>query len=222
MSFVALLVGERHTDRPATACPVIATFVIKINDAIDCETRQALKPLAHDIIGTNDGLAGVRAWYLARTCINDVFARLVDEAGMSVELPRLPEEPDNSFDFKRLSARLNAIGKQAGIDPSLLFDCRYLLRALARGSDELVASAAAVLFIDAAHKHGAEPEVNPFWQAAIAMFSHLCGIGKATRGPVALIEEQMITDAIRSRTGRSYAPLFVWMLPQRWKTRISA
>ncbi len=43
MSFVAMLAGERHTDRPATACPVIAAYVIKINDAIDCDTRQELK-----------------------------------------------------------------------------------------------------------------------------------------------------------------------------------
>lgn len=222
MSFVALLAGERHTDRPSTACPVITAFVIKINDTIDCDTRQGLKPLARDILGTNDGHSHARAWFLARTCINDVFARLVKESGSSEITPTLPLEPDNSIDFKSLSGELNAIGKRAGVASSLLFDIRYLLRALSRGSDELVAIAAAVLFVDAAHRHGAPTSTNPFWQAAIAMFSHLCGIGKASRGPVAIIEEQMITEAIRSRTGRSYAPLFVWMLPDRWKARVSA
>lgn len=221
MSFVALLAGERHTDRPSTACPVITAFVIKINDAIDCDTRQGLKPLAHDIIGTNDGRSRDRAWFLARTCVNDVLARLVAETGASVTLPTLPRVRDDTIDFKKLSAGLNAIGKRAGVDSSLLFDIRYLLRALARGSDELVAIASAVLFVDAAHRHGAMPAENPFWQAAIAMFTHLCGIGKTSRGPVTMIEEKIITDAIRSRTGSAYAPLFVWMLPERWKSRIS-
>ena len=222
MSFVALLAGERHTDRPSTACPVITAFVIKINDAIDCDTRQALKPLAHDILGTNDGHSRERAWFLARTCINDVFARLVSETGVAAKLPTLPVSRDDSIDFKALSSELNAIGKRSGVDSSLLFDIRYLLRALARGSDELVAIASAVLFVDTAHRNGAPPAENPFWQAAIAMFSHLCGIGKVTRGPVAMIEEQIITEAIRTRTGNSYAPLFVWMLPERWKAGISA
>ena len=186
MSFVALLAGERHTDRPSTACPVITAFVIKINDAIDCDTRQALKPLAHDILGTNDGHSRERAWFLARTCINDVFARLVSETGVASKLPALPVSRDESIDFNALSSELNAIGKRSGVDSSLLFDIRYLLRALARGSDELVAIASAVLFVDTAHRNGAPPVENPFWQAAIAMFSHLCGIGKVSRGPVAI------------------------------------
>lgn len=39
MSLVALLAGERHTDRPVNACPVIAFFAIKINDTLDCDAR---------------------------------------------------------------------------------------------------------------------------------------------------------------------------------------
>ncbi|MEK9967406.1 MAG: hypothetical protein VW582_13730, partial [Rhodospirillaceae bacterium] len=58
MSLVALLAGERHTDRPATACPVIAAYAIKVNDTVDCDTRQGLKLMATRIMGTNDGRHG--------------------------------------------------------------------------------------------------------------------------------------------------------------------
>lgn len=219
MSFVALLAGERHTDRPVTACPVIATFAIKINDAIDCETRQRLKPLAHDILGTNDGRSAERAWYLGRTCVNDVFGGIADAAGVSAQdLPRLPEQRNASIDFNRLSSNIKALCKQYAIDRTILFDVRYLLRALARGSDDLVASAAAVLFIDAAHLHGADTDRNPYWKSAIALFSRLCRVGRDGRAPVALIEERLIADAIRSRSAKSYAPLLFWLAPIRRKS----
>lgn len=117
MSFVALLAGERHTDRPATACPVIASFVIKINDSIDCDTRQDLKPLAVRIMGTNDGYRRKRAWVLTRECVNDVFARALENAGAPGEvisaLPRMPIRYDSSFDYKGLSDKLQKIGRDA-------------------------------------------------------------------------------------------------------------
>ena len=96
MSLVALLAGERHTDHPATACPVIAAFAIKVNDTVDCDTRQGLKLMATRIMGTNDGRHGERAWLLARVCVNEIFARLTEDAGAPVDviadLPRMPRE----------------------------------------------------------------------------------------------------------------------------------
>ncbi len=218
MSFVALLAGERHTDRPSTACPVITTFVIKINDAIDCDTRQRLKPLAHDILGTNDGRSAERAWYLARTCVNDVFAGIAAAAGASPdEIPHLPESRDNSIDYSLLSSRLKVISKRCPVDKAVLFDIRYLLRALARGSDELTASAAAVLFVDAARLSGEPTDTNPYWMAAVTMFSRLCRIGKDARTPATMVEERLVADAIRARTTKSYAPLLFWLMPKNRK-----
>jgi hypothetical protein len=54
MSFVALLAGERHTDAPCTASPVIRRFAMAINDEMPVELRQKLKPFAPRIIGTRD------------------------------------------------------------------------------------------------------------------------------------------------------------------------
>ena len=106
ISLVAVLAGERHSDRPTTACPVLTAFAIRINDAIDCDSRQDLKPIAACIMGTNDGRERERAWVLIREAVNDVFARIMEDAGapgnVVADLPRLPLEIDYSFDIAAL------------------------------------------------------------------------------------------------------------------------
>jgi hypothetical protein len=104
MSLVALLAGERHSDRPATACPVIASYAIKINDTLDCDTRQGLKLLAARIMGTNDGRHAERAWLLARVCVNEDFAYLMEDVGapatVIADLPRMPLNINSLFDYE--------------------------------------------------------------------------------------------------------------------------
>lgn len=217
MSFVALLAGERHTDRPATACPVIASYVIKVNDAIDCDTRQDLKPLAMRIMGTNDGRQQDRAWILARECVNDVFARLLEEAGASgaevSALPRMPVQFQSSFDYSSLMHDLQITGRHHQVPRSCLYDLRYLLRAMERGSHELVASAAAVLLVDCARLRDVPVAENPYWNKAIDMFSRLCDVGEDNRVPVPVIEERLMADANRDRVAETYTPLLLWLFP---------
>jgi hypothetical protein len=217
MSFVALLAGERHTDRPATACPVIASYVIKINDAIDCDTRQDLKPLAARIMGTNDGRQRERSWLLARECVNDVFARLLEDAGAPGEvvsnLPRMPLRPDSSIDYKSLSNNLQNIARKYHVPRSCLYDLRYLLRAMERRSHKLVASTAAVLLVDCARLRDGPVTENPYWNKAIAMFSQLCDVGDNARVPVPVVEERLMADANRDRVAETYAPLLLWLFP---------
>lgn len=217
MSFVALMAGERHTDRPTTACPVIASFVIKINDAIDCNTRQQLKPFAARIMGTNDGRRRERAWVLARECVNDVFARELEDAGapgdVVAALPRMPVAADKSFDFTKLSSELNAVGRTYGVAKNRLYDLRYLLRAMERGSDELAASAAAVLIVDCARLDNGAVAENPYWKKAIEMFSRLCDVGDGDRVPVPVMEERLLADANRDRMAGAYTPILLWLFP---------
>ena len=52
-----MLAGERFSDRPATASPVIAAFLRTYNDGVDDERRQDLYPLAALIVGTAGGRA---------------------------------------------------------------------------------------------------------------------------------------------------------------------
>ncbi|MBT5569725.1 MAG: hypothetical protein HOJ90_00755 [Alphaproteobacteria bacterium] len=222
MSLVAVLAGERHSDRPTTACPVITAFAIRINDAIDCDSRQDLKPMAVRIMGTNDGHERDRAWVLSREAVNDVFARVMEDAGapgdVVADLPRLPQDIDYKFDIKGLSSDLSAIGRANNVPRGLLFDIRYMLRALTRGSDELVASAAANLMLDSARLNGIAVAQNPYWTKAIDMFSQLCAIGEAERAPVPVHEERLMADVNRGRVADGDHPVLFWLFPGLRKT----
>jgi hypothetical protein len=55
MELASMLAGERFSDRPQTASPVIAAFLRTYNDAIDDDRRQDLYPLAALIVGTARG-----------------------------------------------------------------------------------------------------------------------------------------------------------------------
>jgi hypothetical protein len=222
MSLVALLAGDRHTERPATACPVMASFAIKINDTVDCDTRQGLKLFAPQIIGTNDGRSRERAWLLARVCVNEVFAYAMEDAGADgaaiSDLPRMPITPDDSFDFNALLHELHATGRRHGVDRGRLADLRYLLRACARGTPEFIAGAAAVMIVDCARVADVPVAENRYWDIAIRMFDRLCDIGIENRGPDRVLEENLMTAGARSRAETAYKPLFVWLFGG-WRNR---
>jgi hypothetical protein len=76
MSFVALLAGERHTDRPASASPLIRNLAISVNDAMPGDVRQRLKPFAVRMIGTNDGHDRARAEVLRQALVAEILPRL--------------------------------------------------------------------------------------------------------------------------------------------------
>jgi len=81
MSFVAYLAGERHTDRPRTASPLVRTFAIQLNDGAVDAWRQELKPFAPKIIGTNDGREQDRADILFKAVIQEILPRAQAEFG---------------------------------------------------------------------------------------------------------------------------------------------
>lgn len=215
MSLVALLAGERHTDRPATACPVIAAYAIKINDTVDCDSRQGLKLMATRIMGTNDGNTAERAWLLARVCVNEVFTYLMEDTGapatVIADLPRMPLGVDSSFDFKQLSNDIQMVGRHYGMERSRLADFRYLLRACVRGSAEFVAAAAAVTIVDCARLSSVPVEDNRYWEVAINLFDRLCDVGLANRVPGRVMEESLMTIGARSRAEFVFKPLLVWL-----------
>lgn len=52
MELASMLAGEPFSDRPGTACPVIAGFLRAYNDRIDDERRQHLYRYAAEVVGT--------------------------------------------------------------------------------------------------------------------------------------------------------------------------
>jgi len=142
MSFVALLAGEFFTDRPKTASQVIRKFVIPLNDRIDDDQRQRLKPFAPRIIGTNDGHDAARAGLIFLAVLDDIVPAAmadglirIDTAGVGSSETSVPTEPLEQRRIHRNLAnvidgfhgqRFDMMAKEAG----------HLVAALAERTDD--------------------------------------------------------------------------------------
>ena len=63
MEWVSYLAGEPHSDQPICVSPVLRAMCIALNDGLDQEPRQRLRPYLTRTIGTaNDGLDIWRGW----------------------------------------------------------------------------------------------------------------------------------------------------------------
>jgi hypothetical protein len=63
MEWVSHLAGEPHSDDPACVSPVLRALCIALNDGLDDDPRQQLRPYLARTIGTaDDGLDPARAW----------------------------------------------------------------------------------------------------------------------------------------------------------------
>lgn len=96
MEAVAFLAGEKHSDHPACACPVLGAFMRAWNDALPDEERDILKPYLKDLIGSRSTRAVElkRSWmafdWLVRVN-TPAWLELVDELkGHAVTLRGLP------------------------------------------------------------------------------------------------------------------------------------
>lgn len=61
MELASMLADEPFSDHPASACPVIGSFLRAYNDSIDDGRRQDLYALAARIVGTRSGISIQRA-----------------------------------------------------------------------------------------------------------------------------------------------------------------
>jgi hypothetical protein len=63
MEWVSYLAGEPHSDQPTCVSPVLRAMCIALNDGLDHQPRQRLRPYLTRTIGTaNDGLDTTRGW----------------------------------------------------------------------------------------------------------------------------------------------------------------
>jgi hypothetical protein len=63
MEWVSYLAGEPHSDQPACVSPALRSFCVALNDGLERNTRQRLRPfLARTIGTTHDGFDEERAW----------------------------------------------------------------------------------------------------------------------------------------------------------------
>ena len=90
MEWVSYLAGEPHSDQPVCVSPVLRAMCIALNDGLDQEPRQRLRPYLTRTIGTaNDGLDTTRGW-IAMDWLTRVYTPAwLDLAGLSACAERL-------------------------------------------------------------------------------------------------------------------------------------
>ena len=75
MEWVSYLAGEPHSDQPACVSPALRAFCVALNDGLEKNARQRLRPyLARTIGTTHDGLDEERSW-MAMDWLIRVYAR---------------------------------------------------------------------------------------------------------------------------------------------------
>ena len=98
MEAVAWLAREPHSDHPACVCPVLGAFGRGLNDRLDVERRQRLKPLIPALVGTaSDGHAEARGFMAMDWIVRTYTPAWLRLAGLDTEadgLQSLPEIAD--------------------------------------------------------------------------------------------------------------------------------
>lgn len=90
MEYVAYVAGEPHSDTPKCVSPVLTRFVIALNDSLDDETRQRLRPYLVRQIGTaGDGQDEARSYMALDWLIRVYTPAFLDAAGLTEEAAKL-------------------------------------------------------------------------------------------------------------------------------------
>ena len=166
MSFVAYLAGEGHSDRPATASPLIRELAVRINDAMPVTMRQELKPFVPRIIGTNDGRDGERAALLRNVTEKEILPRICADflaRGCLRGWRRTTE-------FRELSSRL--------------FDLTHARDADADGPARCKLAAAVASLLCFCAIEAPDAAARPwYWRKAIELLDRVCDVGGENASP---------------------------------------
>jgi hypothetical protein len=83
LELAAFFAGEKHSDKPECACPVLGAYGIRLNDSMPDDIRdRLLKPLVPMIVGTRDkDSEAQRAEFLVMWATNKVLPISLRERG---------------------------------------------------------------------------------------------------------------------------------------------
>jgi hypothetical protein len=90
MQMVAYVAGEKWTDRPECACPILTRYAITLNDRLNAEHRQKLKPIIPLLIETrsDDALRIKRKQFFMFRNVTVTYPLLLD----LIKMPELAEK----------------------------------------------------------------------------------------------------------------------------------
>ena len=94
MELGAYLAGLEHTDRPACVSPVLLSLMIGLNDHMDDETRQRLRPYIVRALGTaGDGQDERRGYMVADWVVRECVPIALDARGLKERAQTLRNLP---------------------------------------------------------------------------------------------------------------------------------
>jgi hypothetical protein len=94
MEWVSYLAGEPHSDEPKCVSPVLRAFCTALNDTLDNERRQQLRPYLTRTIGTtDDGFDDARSWAAMNWLILTYAPCWLSAAGLTACAERLAALP---------------------------------------------------------------------------------------------------------------------------------
>jgi len=193
MSFVALLAGEGHSDRPRSASPLIRELAVRINDAMPRTMRQELKPFVPRIVGTNDGHDAARARMLRAAVDLEILPRICRDFLGS----RASRRWRRMTEFRELSSRLVNLTGDSDEAVDMQSGCR------------LAEAVASLLCFCAAE--APEPALRRwYWAEAVEILDRACCIGQE-EAAVAIDDARMrrIEQVLTQREGTDRSKVVV-------------
>jgi hypothetical protein len=166
MSFVALLGGERHTDKPVCASPLIRSLAIRVNDAMPWDVRQRLKPFAARIVGTNDGSDPARIEVLRQALAEEIQPRVRRDWGAP------------GWAGPRRHVRFKASASTSGwdIEESVALLFAEFERPLPPGRGARTGSAIGELLARCMRESNTREQRSWYWDEAIGLLDRLCDV----------------------------------------------
>jgi len=171
MSFVALLGGERHTDKPASASPLVRSLATRVNDAMPWDVRQRLKPFAARMLGTNDGCDRARVEVLRRALAEEIQPRIRRDWGdAGLAGPRC-----------RVLSKASASTAGRDIETSVARLVAELERAPLLAHEPRAGSATGELLARCMREATTREQRSWYWDEAIGLLDRLCDAGAESR-----------------------------------------
>lgn len=197
MTFVALLAGERHTDAPATASPLVRQFAVVLNDAMPDTRRQTLKPFAPRIIGTADGFDPGRAAVLRHAMQREIFPRIISDLQESALPSGALRDPCGVVTAASAKELLCGFAAAAAAEDT------------PRNQRQLAVLAARLLNTCAAASASAEGR-DWYWAQATNLLDQLCDVGMPRRRhgvPPSRIEKLLAAESLATTARERVAAL---------------
>jgi hypothetical protein len=169
MEVVSYIAGEKYSDHPECACPLITTFAIAVNDRMDDAARQRLLPFVLRIAGSKstNKIEQQRMYMLADYAVRVFAPMALESANLLAEAKTLKALP-KIVDKETALQGKNAAAYAAAANAAAYAAANTANAAAANAANAAAANAAAYAAANTANAAAANAAVNAAVNAAAA------------------------------------------------------